>query len=137
MLCDYDDEVEPPRSHKERRFEFADIYREYGQFIRKRSLYGWMAAQANAKAEGKRIIMASNSAEDIGKIRKATITVGIGDGEWGENSKYLSIVASKIGPQKIGCNIANDYKKGLFYDRDATLERMAQEESGMSSRGRS
>jgi len=136
IVCDYDDEVEPPRKQKDRRFEFADIYRDYRRLVAKRSLFGWMGAQTNTKAEGKRVITASNSAEDISKIRKATITLGIGDGEWGDDSKYLSIVASKIGRQKIGCNIMTKYEQGLFYDRDATLERMAQEEGGRPTRSR-
>ena len=136
ILTDYDEELEPVHKHKERRFDFDEIYRDERRFMAKRDLIGWIAAQSNAKGEGKRVLTATNSAEDLGKIRKVSLCLGIGDGEWGDDSKWLQVVASKIDKQKIGFNIMTKFEQGLFYDSEATLERLAQEEGGRPSRSR-
>lgn len=127
IIIDYDDEVEPPKKRNERRFEFADIYKAFRQFLARRDLYGWMAAQTGRKGEGKKVISAGMIAEDISKIRKVALCLGIGDGDWGQDSKFLSIVAAKNEKMKVGFNIMTDYKCGLFYDRDATLRKLSEE----------
>lgn len=131
ILIDYDDEIVALKKNPERRFEFADIYRELRRFAAKRDLFLWIASQTGRATDGKRIITAKDVAEDISKIRKVALCLGIGDGEWGDNSKYISIVASKIDVQKRGFNIMTAFEKGMFYDRDATLRRMEEEGSGV------
>jgi len=84
---------------------------------------GWLAAQTNIKAEGRKIITMGMNSEDMSKIRKVSLCLGIGEGDWGEDSKYINVVASKNDRMRVGSNICTDYECGLFYDREATLKR--------------
>lgn len=129
IIIDYDDEIIPPSRKQDRRMEFADIYRELRKLAGRCDSLVWTAAQTNKKSEGQRIIQASHVAEDISKIRKATMTIGIGQGDWGPDSRYLNIVAHKFDKAHVGSNIWSDPEKGKFYDRARTLKHMQSEES--------
>jgi hypothetical protein len=128
VLIDYDDEIKPPRKNNERRFELADIYRDLRRFAARRDIIVWTAAQTGRHSEGRKIITSSTVAEDISKIRKVMLAIGIGQGEWGENSRYLFVAAHKFDRQHVGCHIISDPDRAVFYDRQATLMRMATEE---------
>jgi len=93
VLIDYDDEIKPPRKQEERRFEFADIYRSLRRFAAHKQVIVWTAAQTGRQTENMKIITAAATAEDISKIRKATLAIGIGKGDWGEHSRYLYVAA--------------------------------------------
>ena len=131
-FCDYDEEVDPPvkygKDPSARRLELSDIHREYRRFIARRGLLGWMLAQTNRKAEDRKWITLGMVGEDISKIKKTHCCVGIGAGDWGENSRFVQIVASKTDKQHVGWNIMTDYSRGIAYDREATLSRMRKEE---------
>jgi hypothetical protein len=123
VIIDYDDEIMPPKKYpgeNSRRMEFADIYRAYRRFVAKYDLIGWTAAQTRRVKENKKIIAGEDTAEDISKIRKVTLAIGIGQGDWGEHSYYLFIAAHKFDKGHIGWNIMSDRDRGLFYDPDAT-----------------
>lgn len=121
VIVDYDDEIRPPLKRSDRRQEFADIYRQFREFVARRKIYGWTAAQAVRGAEGKEIIKGSDTAEDISKIRKVTLAIGIGQGEWGKDSRALNIIAHKFDDAGMFSTIWTDPARGLFYDRDRTL----------------
>lgn len=121
VIVDYDDEIRPSRKQQDRRFEFADIYRDLRKFAARRRVILWTAAQATRMSEGKTVISGQMVAEDISKIRKVTMAIGIGEGEWGEDSKHLWIAAHKFDRQRIGVNIFSTPEKGVFYDRLRTL----------------
>ena len=131
VIIDYDDEIVPPRKYgKEssaRRLEFADIYRELRRFAARRKLFVWTAAQTGRKTEGKKIISSSNIAEDISKVRKVALALGVGCGDYGEDSKFVYVTASKNCRQHIGWNIMSNFNQGSFYDRDRTLRLMEKE----------
>jgi predicted transcriptional regulator len=120
VIIDYDDEIEPPRPQKERRMEFADIYRALRRFAARRSLFLWTAAQTSRNTEGQKVITGSKVAEDISKIRKAFLAIGVGQGTWGEKSRYLWAAKSKNGRDHFGVQVMTDYDRGTFYDRHAT-----------------
>jgi hypothetical protein len=129
VLVDYDDEIKPPRKNSERRFELADIYRDLRRFAARRDIIVWTAAQTGRATEGKKIITSGTVAEDISKLRKVMLAIGIGQGDWGENSRYLFVAAHKFDRQRVGCHIVSDPDRAIFYDRSATLRRMAIEEA--------
>lgn len=127
VIVDYDDEIVPAQKRKERRHEFADIYRDFGQFLRKNRLIGWLAAQTVRKTENKKVISGDTIAEDISKMRKVTCGLGIGQGDWGDESLYLYVAVHKHDKQHIGWNIMANRNRMVFYDRDATKEMIKKE----------
>jgi hypothetical protein len=127
VVIDYDDEIKPPRKLEERRFEFADIYRSLRTFAAQKQVIVWTAAQTGRKTENMKVITAAATAEDISKIRKATLAIGIGKGDWGENSRYLYVAAHKFDKMHVGCNIMGDFGSGIFYDREATMRELDSE----------
>ena len=127
VVIDYDDEIKPPRKQEERRFEFADIYRSLRRFAAQKKVIVWTAAQTGRQTENSKIITAAATAEDISKIRKATLAIGIGKGEWGDNSRYLYVAAHKFDKMRVGCNIMGDFDRGILYDRTETLKAIDRE----------
>lgn len=123
IIVDYDDEIKPPRVHKgesSRRMEFADIYRALRKVGAKRQAIMWTAAQTKRMGEKTKIVTGDKLAEDISKIRKCTMAIGIGQGESHIDARYLFVAAHKRGRSKFGCEIMASPAKGLFYDRDRT-----------------
>ena len=122
LIIDYDDEIIPPRKQSERRFEFADIYRELRQVAAKYNVILWTAAQTQRGTEEKMIVKASTIAEDISKPRKVTMALSIGSGPWGDNSRHLYVAAHKFDAMNIGCDIMSDLERMVFYDHAATMK---------------
>lgn len=120
VLVDYDEEVRPVRKHKERRFEFDEIYRALRRLAKKRNKIFWTAAQTTRGVQDLKIFTDKDVAEDAGKIRKVACCVGIGKGEW-PDSLYLHIVKHKFNRPFVGCNIVPDLDCNLLYDREATI----------------
>lgn len=132
VIVDYDDEIVPVTHYKgdaARRMEFADIYRDLRKFSARRDIYLWTAAQARRGKENQMIVSGEDAAEDISKIRKVFMCIGIGSGpaDWGEDSRHLYIAAHKADRQKIGWSIMGNFTRGLFYDRQST-DRMVERE---------
>ena len=127
VIVDYDDEIKPPKKQPERRFEFADIYRALRRFAAQKQVIVWTAAQTGRQTENSKVITAAATAEDISKIRKATLAIGIGKGDWGDNSRYLYVAAHKFDKMRVGCHIMGDFDSGVFYDRNETLKAIDRE----------
>lgn len=121
LIIDYDDEIIPPRKQSERRFEFADIYRDLRQVAAKYNVILWTAAQTQRGTEEKMIVKANTIAEDISKPRKVTMALSIGSGPWGDNSRHLYVAAHKFDTMNVGCDIMNDLERMVFYDHSATM----------------
>jgi hypothetical protein len=122
VIIDYDDEIAPVTKQKERRFEFADIYRDLRQMIARLGLIGWIAAQTQRDTESLKILSGDRVAEDISKLRKVTmaISMGKGDPDWGSDAIYLWIAAHKFDMQHVGCHIVPCLDRMLIFDREAT-----------------
>ncbi|MDE2098303.1 MAG: hypothetical protein KGL39_13705 [Patescibacteria group bacterium] len=130
VVIDYDDEIAAPVRRvgdTARRMEFADIYRDLRRLAAEKDVIVWTAGQANSKAEGRKIVLGSMSAEDKSKIRKATMTLTIGQGDWHKNARYVYVAAHKTDRQHVGAQIFSDPAKGVFYDREETLKRLREE----------
>lgn len=128
IIIDYDDEIVPPSSaaKKERRFQFAEIYQGIRKLAAKHNAILWTAAQTRRGTGSQKVISADDIAEDISKIRKVTLAISLGVGEWGEESMHLWIAACRIGRQHDGCTIMTDKARMLIYDRDKTREMLLQ-----------
>lgn len=131
ILVDYDEEIEPAIKYGKdaagRRMELSDIHKDFRRLMARRNLLGWLAAQTNRKAEGKKYITKELIGEDYGKIKKCFCCIGIGRGDWGEDSKFIFVTKNKNDKSGIGWNIHSDFAHGTFYDRDRTLSRMRKE----------
>lgn len=127
VLIDYDDEIRPIKKREERRMEFADIYRDFRVFLARHELLGWTASQTTRRSEDMKIISGKETAEDISKIRKASMAISLGKGDWGDDSIFLWIAAHRYDRMNVGAHIVTNKEKSLFYDREKTLEREKEE----------
>lgn len=131
ILTDYDEEIEPAVKYGKdaagRRMELSDIHKDYRRLMARRGLLGWLAAQTNRKGEGKKYITKELIGEDYGKVKKCFCCIGIGQGDWGDNSKFIFVTKSKNDKSGIGWNIFSDFEHGTFFDRERTLSRMRKE----------
>jgi hypothetical protein len=121
VIFDYDDELRSTIKRDERRYEFADIYRDMRQFAAKKQLFVWTAAQTKRGTKGLQKVGGDDLAEDVSKVRKVSLAIGLGKGEWGDDSMYLWVAAHKLDKQYVGCNIMQNKERMMFYDREATL----------------
>jgi hypothetical protein len=124
ILVDYDDEIQPARHNRDgkRYEEFKEIYRDFRGVLARTQSIGWTASQSGRGTENLKVIGGKHVADDIGKMRKATQVISLGQGEWGEDSTYLWLEKNRIGAQHWGFNIMQDKASLVFYDRDKTLE---------------
>lgn len=121
IIIDYDEYLTALGKYSKKSEMFDEIYKSLRRFLAKYSLIGWTAAQSQRTKEDAEVIRANQAADDIGKMRKATLAIGIGQGKNHANCRYLYVAAHKRGRQHIGCTIWTNFSKGLFYDRDKTL----------------
>jgi replicative DNA helicase len=128
VIVDYDDEIAPTKKKQERRFELADIYRDLRQLASRQKQIVWTAAQTQRGTEGLKILSGDKIAEDISKIRKVTMAIGLGQGDWGPESIYLWVTAHKFDKQHVGCNIMADRERMLIYDAEKTRKAIRAEE---------
>lgn len=123
ILVDYDDEIVPAIKRKERRMELADIYRDMRRLAAKHNLIVWTVAQTQRGTEGMKILSGDRVAEDISKLRKVSVAISLGQGEWGPDSVYLYVAKHKFDKQHIGCNIMSNKDRMLIYDIERTQRR--------------
>jgi hypothetical protein len=74
--------------------------------------------------DGTKIISGDKVAEDVSKIRKATLVLGIGQGETSLDARYIFVAAAKRGPSRFGFEIMSNPANGLFYDESLTYDMM-------------
>jgi len=122
IIIDYDDEIKAKRANQDRRHELADVYRDLRHLAGKKKAIVWSAAQTKRGTQGLKILGGDHLADDISKVRKAMIAIGMGQGEWGEESIYLHIAAHKFDKQFVGCNIVTNKDRMILYDRERTAK---------------
>lgn len=121
LIIDYDDEITPVVKHKERRYEFADIYRDLRQLTARYKTITWTAARSKRDTENLKIISGSHISEDISKVSKVNLAISIGKGDWEDGkSIYLYVANANNDEQHMGCHIIPDRKRCLIFDREAT-----------------
>jgi hypothetical protein len=129
VIVDADEGITPVEHYKgdsgERR-EIGEIYRDLKSFFARRSVWGWVMAQAKRGKSGvrKMVVTGDDAADDIRKLRKCALCIGIGDGpeEFGEDGKYLFVAKHKHGPPKWGFPFMGDFERATFYDSEATIK---------------
>lgn len=135
IIIDYDDEIRPQKKQPERRFEFAEIYKDLRAVLARTGCIGWTASQTSRASEDLKIISGKHVAEDISKVRKASFVLSLGKGDWGPDSIFLWVAAHRYDRQDVGCHILTNKKNGLFYDRDATVKREKEERAKKAALG--
>ncbi len=123
FIVDYDDEIESEKQFKgesARRMEFADMYRRKRKAAARLNVIWWTAAQTNKKAEGKKYVTGQDAAEDVSKIRKAFLAIGIGRDQEVADLRYLYIAAHKNDKSRFAVQIMSDFDSAIFYDAEAT-----------------
>jgi hypothetical protein len=127
VMIDYDEELEPDKIYKDKQQHFDALYRNARRKIAKDlDVFLWMAAQSKRGTSANKIVTGDDAAEDIGKIKKASCCISMGQGDWGEDSVYLHIAAHKHDRQHVGCNIMSDLDRMLIYDVDKTRKAIAE-----------
>ena len=122
VIVDYDKEIRPRGKYRERRFEFEEIYTDLRQFASRKQVFLWTAAQAKRLKESQKIISGDNIGEDIGKMQKCTMMIGIGQGEHHQWARYYFIAKNKRGRGQFGVEVMSNPERGLAYDRDSTFD---------------
>lgn len=126
LIVDYDDEIEPPQRSKERRLEFAAIYKGLRRLAARWDMVVWTAAQTKRGTEEKKTIRGDDAAEDISKLRKVTMALSIGNGEdVHPRGLYLYVAAHRNDQKHVGTYIVHDQDKSVFYDRPSTMRLLA------------
>jgi hypothetical protein len=124
IVIDYDDELECEKQFKgesARRMEYGEIYKRLRRLAAKLNVIVWTAGQATRDAEGKKVISGKLAAEDISKIRKCFLVIGIGSMPESETLKYLFVARHRLDRSRFGVTIASNFAQGLFYDREETM----------------
>jgi hypothetical protein len=124
IVVDYDDEIQPVVKNKERRMEFSEIYRDLRQLAGRKQVILWTAAQTQRGTEEMKVISGDKAAEDISKLRKVTMCLSLGQGDWTSDSIFLWVAKHRFDSKHVGCTILPDLKRTLIYDRDKTAEYM-------------
>ena len=89
----------------------------------------WTAAQTSKKAESKKIVTGQDTAEDVSKVRKAFLVIGIGRDPEIENMRCLYVAAHKHDRSRFAVEIMSAFDSAIFYDREATLAARRQKRS--------
>ncbi len=124
VIVDYDDYVVCEKQFKGesvKRFEMDENYRRFNRFAAKRQIIFWTASQTGRAGEGKKLISGKEASEDINKIRKVFLAIGIGIDPDVENGKYLYVCRHRLDRSRFGVTIVADFARATFYDRAATL----------------
>jgi hypothetical protein len=124
IVVDYDDELAPPNPRAEKHEQQAAVYSDYRAFLGRKGLIGWIASQTGRDTENLKILSGSKIADAIGKVRKAHLVLGLGKGDWGDDSIYMYVDAHRSDRSHVGCNIITDKDSMVFYNREATLAMM-------------
>lgn len=131
LIVDYDEKIVGGGRYKEKRFETDETYSELTRVVSRYNLVGWTAAQTQRDTKHLKILSGDKVAEDIGKIKKVTCAIGMGKGEWTEESIYLWVAAHKNDRQEVGTEIVPDLARHVIYDSDATRREQRAHDPGL------
>lgn len=130
VLIDYDEYIKSVNKYSgdsAMRQKYDEIWMDLKHFAARADIFLWCAAQARRPKPGQKLVTVSDTAEDIGKARKATFCIGIGNyPDWGEDARFLNIAAHRYDKQHIGWPILSDFDRSLIYDREATMLKMVE-----------
>lgn len=121
LIVDYDDYLVPATPSRDRRQDIDAVYRDLKRLGAQYNLITWTAAQTQRNTSSLKILVGDKVADDIGKLRKSTMTISMGKGEIGEGSLFLYVAKHKFGQAGIGCNIMPNLEEQVIYDNAATI----------------
>jgi hypothetical protein len=120
IFIDYDAYLVSAQRNKEKRFDSDEIYLSLQLLAARNKVMVWTAAQTQRNTKHLKVLSEDRIAEDFGKVRKTTLAISIGQGEWGTDSFYLWVCKNKFGFKDVGCHIVPDLESATFYDQDKT-----------------
>jgi hypothetical protein len=123
IIVDYDDEMKVEKEFKgesARRFEFAELYKQMRRAAKRLDVIWWTAAQTGRQGEGKKIITGRDTAEDISKVRKVRLAIGIGTDPEHPEIKHLYVIRHMSDRSRFGVDIVSNFRCGSFYDEEQT-----------------
>jgi len=125
LVLDYDEYIQCEQKFKgenARQLEYNAIYLQLLHLAVDNDLILWFAAQTNRAGEGKKIITMKDIGEDIGKIKKVFLAIGIGQDPVNENVRWLHIIRHRGGRSRFAVEICTDFEAVQFYDRETTMK---------------
>ena len=128
IIVDYDDEIvceKEFRGESARRFELDHNYRQQRKAAARLDVIWWTAAQTGRQGEGKKLIIGSDTADAIGKIRKVALALGVGSDLQTPSHKRIYVIRHKFDRSRFSVDIVSDLARSQFYDSDATTDLMA------------
>lgn len=123
VIVDYLEELHPSAHMRrmDKRHQLSSITAALRRFASRENLLVLSAAQTQRYTADLKVIDGDTVAEDISILRKATVTLGLGKGEFEDvESIYLSVAAHKHDLMGQGVNIVTDRAKACIYDPIAT-----------------
>jgi KaiC/GvpD/RAD55 family RecA-like ATPase len=133
VLIDYDEQVEALGKYTGEhavRMRSQEVWLDTVRWAARDDIWIWMAAQATVSKERdkqRRALSGEDTAEDKSKIRKVGIGLGVSSGdddmrrEFGDNARWLQVMAHRFGRSRMGWPIVSDFDYGIFYDRENSL----------------
>lgn len=124
IIVDYDDEMKVEKKfsgESARRMEFAELYRGQRKLAKRLNVIYWTAAQTGRAGEGRKIITGKDVAEDISKIRKVTLAIGIGTDSDNPAVKHLYVIRHRLDRSRFGVDIVSDLSRSHFYHQNLTV----------------
>lgn len=135
LFVDYDEFLFPNVRVKDNPVErYNLLYLEAKRLATENRLTFWIAAQTQRNTDQQKILTMNHAAQDMGKIRKADLVLGIGNGEdYDENAVYIHIVENRHGRAKIGQYCITDRARSMIYDFDATYRALRENPADVSN----
>jgi hypothetical protein len=66
------------------------------------------------------VVSGADAAEDISKIRKVFLAIGIGSIKEEDHMKHLYVIRHRMDDSRFGVDIYTDFERGIFCDVDRT-----------------
>jgi replicative DNA helicase len=123
IIIDYDEEIECEKKftgEMQRKQEFMEIYKRIRRMAKKLDVLVWTASQTKRGTAGKKVITGDMVGEDISKIKKSFLAIGIGKVPKEENVTYLYVMRHRLDRSKFGVEVVSDFPSGLAFDAEAT-----------------
>jgi replicative DNA helicase len=127
IIIDYDEEIECEKKFSgemQRKQEFMEIYKRIRRMAKKLDVLVWTASQTKRGTADKKVITGDMVGEDISKIKKSFLAIGIGKVPDEDNVTNLYIMRHRLDRSKFSVEVVSDFASGLAVDAEATRLRM-------------
>lgn len=122
LIIDYDEFVFPNVKVKDNPIErYNLLYLDLKRISVENKLTTYIAAQTQRNTDQQKVLSMNHAASDMGKIRKADLVIGIGNGsDFHDRAVYPHIIASRHGRSGVGQYCVTDYERAMIFDMEET-----------------